>query len=551
MSPLLASIWMPDGATMKLVAPELILIATIVAVLLAPLLAVRNSRTTAMIALVGCVLCAVSAFWTNGLIAPGGQEIFGVTHADGSTVPGMLLVDGLSSFFRMFLMVFLAAIIGMWLMFDAERERNAPEFFTLLLTSALGMALMVSTNNLLMMIIAIEMASLPSYGLAGFDKTRRIAAEASVKYAVFGAATSGFMIYGVSLLFGMTGTLHIPSMVAALAGMESISPVIGFALLAIFAGIGFKISAVPFHYWCPDVFQGASLAVATWLSVVSKAAGLILLLRLVSAFAGQAVPGTAFNETLLPIISYGIGFFACLTCTFANLAAYRQRNIRRMFAYSSIAHAGYMLMAGAIVIQVQGYQSAMSAVVAYVLIYMFMNLGAFLTLGLVSADTGSEDITAFSGLGWRDGVVAASLTACLISLVGLPPLGGFFVKWWLLAALSGAAQSQAAPFSGLSVLLWTLIVVAVLNTAISLYYYARLVWQMYFVPGEGGPLKAPLVGKITVAVCAIVLLLTGTIWVGALKKRADQYVSQMYNATAHVQQAAPVRDVASLDGNSP
>ena len=163
------------------------------------------------------------------------------------------------------------------------------------------MALMVGTQNLLMMIIAIEMASMPSYALAGFDKFRRTASEAAVKYAIFGAATSGIMIYGASLLFGMTGSLHIPTMIAQLAAMETIGPVVGFALLAVFAGIGFKISAVPFHYWCPDVFEGASLAVATWLSVVSKAAGLILLLRLVFAFAGES--GGAYSATLLPMIS--------------------------------------------------------------------------------------------------------------------------------------------------------------------------------------------------------------------------------------------------------
>jgi NADH-quinone oxidoreductase subunit N len=323
----------------------------------------------------------------------------------------------------------------------------------------------------------------------------------------------------------MTGTLHIPTLIERLAAAESISPAVGLALLAVFAGIGFKISAVPFHYWCPDVFQGASLPVATWLSVPSKAAGLILLLRIVYLFAGAEAAGTAaYADTLLPMISYGIGFFAILTCTFANLAAYRQTNIRRMLAYSSIAHAGYMLMAGAIVVQVDGYASAMSAVVAYVFIYLFMNLGAFMTVGLVAADTGSEEMPAFTGLVWRDPIVAIGMLCCLISLVGLPPFGGFFVKWWLLTALSHAAQQLDNAF------LWVLVVVAALNTAISLYYYARVVWQMFFVRAEGGPLAGPAGGKAVVATCAVVLLITGTVAISPIKNRADAYVAGMFGS---------------------
>ncbi len=535
MTALLAqSMWMPDGPTMRLVAPELLLIATAVAVLLAPLLTSRSTGMTWMIALVGGVLAGLAAAWTAGDVPPDGIELFGVTGPDGEVGNGMILVDSLSGFFRIFLMLFLAAIIFMWTMFDAEREQHAPEFFTLLIVSALGMALMVGTTNLLMMIIAIEMASLPSYAMAGFDKYRRIASEASVKYVVFGAATSGFMIYGTSILFGVTGTLHIPTLIAQLAQIESLSPAIGLALLAVFAGIAFKISAVPFHYWCPDVFQGASLPVATWLSVPSKAAGLILLLRIVFWFSGEAgfAASEAYATTLLPMISYGVGFFAILTCTFANLAAYRQTNVRRMLAYSSIAHAGYMLMAGAIVVQGEAYASAMSAVVAYVFIYLFMNLGAFMMLGLVASDAGSEELSAFSGVGWRDWPVGIGMTFCLVSLVGLPPLGGFLVKWWLLVALGSAAKATADVW--MDRFLWTLILVAAVNTAISLYYYARVIWQMFFVRAEGGPLAGPAGAKVVVATCAVVLLLTGTVAISPLKNRADDYVAGMYAGDARL-----------------
>lgn len=533
MTHLLAQMWLPDAATMTHVAPELALVATLVAIVTAPVLTRRGDHA-ALIALLGAVACAVLAVLTLRGVADGAQPLFEVRRADGAPGPPMLLADPLSSFFRVFLMVFLAAVIGMWLMFDAERETSPTEFFTLLVASALGMALMTSTTNLLMIIIAIELASLPSYALAGFDKLRRQAAEASVKYVVFGAATSGFMVFGASLLFGMFGSLDVPTLAARLAALNVGGPLLGVALLLLFAGIAFKISAVPFHFWCPDVFEGASLPVATWLSVASKGAGLVLLLRLVYIFAGQA--GDAFHSDVLPLISTGIGLFGILTCSFANLAAYRQSNVRRMLAYSSIAHAGYMLMAGAIVQRAAGYESAMAAVVAYLMVYLFMNLGAFMALGMVAYDTGSEDLGAFSGLGFRDPTTAAALAVCLISLVGLPPLAGFYVKWWLLAALGAAAG--AAPF------MWVLVLAVALNTAVSLYYYARVVWQMYFVAGPETPLRAPLVGKVTVGACALFLVLAGTVWVPHLKARADDFSSEMYAPRAASDSQPPSADRA-------
>lgn len=536
MNNLLAQMWMPDGETMGFVLPELLLVATLVVLLIAPLLIGRNTRITGLIALAGCVVAAIAAGYTLGSVADGPRELFGVQSVGMSAAgPGMLAADRLGMFFRMFLMVFLVAIIGMWFMLDAARERHAPEFFTLLVASALGMALMASTVNLVLMLIAIELASMPSFALAGFDRHRRIASEAAVKYVVFGAATSGFMVYGVSILFGMFGTLHIPTLVERIAAADVSGPLLAVALLAVFAGIGFKISAVPFHFWCPDVFEGASLPIATWLSVASKAAGLMLLLRLIYLFAGPTggtgvLPvSSAYAQGVLPYICYGIGFFGILTCTIANLAAYRQNNVRRLLAYSSIAHAGYMLCAGAIVFRAdESAVAPISAVIAYLMIYMFMNLGAFMTLGLLASDCGNEEIDSFTGLGYRDWPTAASFTICLVSLIGLPPLGGFIVKWWLIYALGAAAQTESAP------LLWILVFGIVINTAISLFYYARILRQMYLRGMEtvGGRLRAPVLGKGLVHVCALVLLLTGIILIPALKRTADAAAEQVYTPSA-------------------
>ncbi len=527
MTPLLASLWMPDAATMRLILPELMLVATLVVLLVAPLLVGRSARLTGLLALIGAAVAAISALATFKL-TPEAIALFTVDTPD----TAMLVADKLGLYFRVFLMVFLLGVTAMWFWFDAQRTRHAPEFFTLLVASALGMALMVSTVNLLLMVIAIELASMPSYALAGFDRHRKLSAEASLKYVIFGAVTSGLMIYGVSLLYGLYGTLHIPSLVTAVAQAgagAALSPLLVVALLAVFAGIAFKISAVPFHFWCPDVFEGAPLPVTTWLSVASKAAGLVLLLRLVGAFTASQSAGM---ERLLPVLSYGIGFFAMLTCTFANVAAYRQRNVRRMLAYSSIAHAGYMLAAGAMVLQDPRLSAAvMGAVITYLLMYMFMNFGAFVTLGLVAADTGSEDLEAFTGLGWRDPATAASLTLCLVSLVGLPPMGGFIAKWWLIWSLGDAAQAAGGP---LSTWLWIIVLVIALNTAISLYYYARVIRQMYLrgTKVTGATLRAPLSGKLALHVCALVLLAAGTVMVGSLKNMTDGVVGPTPPAAA-------------------
>ena len=229
----------------------------------------------------------------------------------------------------------------------------------------------------------------------------------------------------------------------------------------------------------------------------------------------------------------------------ANLAAYRQTNVRRLLAYSSIAHAGYMLCAGAIVLRnAEISAAAMGAVITYLLIYMFMNYGAFLTVGLVAEDTGSEELSAFTGLGYRDAPTSASLTICLVSLVGLPPMGGFVVKWWLLWALGDAAQAAT---TGLSALFWILVIAVVINTAISLFYYTRVIREMYLRGIEtttGGALKAPAWGKLALHVCAVVILLTGTLLIGTVKRGTERVVQ----AGSETPTAASVsREIAARD----
>ncbi len=559
----LGQFWTPPLDQLWRISPELAVVGTIAALLLVAIFAGRNPYTTAAVTLLG----VLAALLLAGAV---GADVFSRPRAGlaPAAAPPMLIADNFAVFFKLFLLLFLALVTGLWVIgagvrWQAARRMefgfsggagglgetalqsarrssarqsapNATEFFTLLLGSALGMILMVSTLNLLMIILAIELASLPSYAIAGFNKHDRRSAEASLKYVVFGAVTAAIMLYGVSLLYGYYGTLDVPAIAAQFADRAGESAagraVLGVGVFGLCVGIGFKIAAVPFHFWCPDVFEGAPIEVTTWLSVSSKAAGLGLFLRLVSALTSPVAPDQI--AAIWGPMAVAIGIFASLTCTIGNLAAYRQDNVKRLLAYSSIAHAGYMLMAGAILLpaaeSAPGQPNpAISALVVYVFTYLFMNLGAFGATAIVSWQTGSESLSAFADLGRRAPWVAVPMAVCLFSLVGLPPLGGFVAKWWLLYALGEGAGRQ--PW------LWGLVIVLVLNTLFSLYYYIRVVVAM-FLPGgvrsAGEPLfSAPLGGVVMVNVCAVLLLVLGTIGVRPVKTLADHYASDLFRAS--------------------
>lgn len=527
MNSMLASIWVPSAQDLRLFSPEFALIGTLVALLVVPLFAGRGRYISAAIALLG----ALAALLLTGAVRP---QVAGAGTGVLSTDAGapMLIADNFAIFFKLFLMLFLALVTGLWLIGSVQRgggeHANAPEFFVLLITSALGMALMVGTLNLLVILIAIEMASLPSYAIVAVDKRSRLGAEASIKYVLFGAGTASVMVYGASLLYGAFGTLDIPTIATRLeAGGAGVVAMLG--LFGLLVGIGFKISAVPFHFWCPDVFEGAPIEVTTWLSVASKAAGLGLLLRIV-----YALGGTPTLAVSLAPLAMGIGVIASITCTVGNLAALRQDSVKRMLAYSSIAHAGYMMMAAAIFLQpgdTPWMNVGLAAVIAYVFVYLMMNLGAFGVTAMVVWRTGSDRMAEFTGLGRRAPWLALPMAVCLFSLVGLPPLGGFAAKWWLLIALGRAASMQ--PW------LWALVLVAVINTAVSLYYYARVIRQMYLVDDAARPpLAAPAAGVTMVNLCAVMLLLLGTLLVGTLGEQSNTYASNLFGSRPAAQRTA-------------
>ena len=509
------SIWMPGLPELKLLGPLWILAGTIVAVLVAALLVGRNYRVAGGVATLGGILTAACC-WRMFTQLSG--PFAGIAPA--ANAP-MLIVDQFSLFFIFLISVFMVLVTGMWFvgldarpMDELDHRRDAVEFFVLFVGSAFGMSLMVSTANLLMIVLAIESASLPSYALAGFRKKHRLGAEASIKYILFGAVTSAIMIYGASLLYGQFHTLDFGVLATALA-RQGVTITSGVALFAFMVGVAFKVSAVPFHFWCPDVFEGASIEVTTWLSVASKAAGLGLMLRIVSTLSGSIESVNAMRW-----VAHAVAIMAAITCTVGNFSAFRQTNMKRLLAFSSIAHAGYMLMAVAILWRPGMASSSdvhpgLSAVVAYIGVYLLMNLCAFGVVAMVYWATGKESLEAFNGLGWRNPVLGVAMATACFSLVGLPPLGGFIIKWYLLIGLYDSG------------LVW-LIFVAVFNTLISLYYYARIVYAMYFVQSSEAPLRPPMVGQLAATLCAIGIVLAGTVWAGPLKHFADARARDIY-----------------------
>lgn len=509
--------WMPSAADLQRLGPLWSLAGTIVAVLFTALLVGRNYRVAGAVATLGGVFTAALC-WRG--INSGAIPFAGL--APEAAAP-MLVVDQFSCFFILLISIFLVLVTGMWFMGldagsldEAARRRDAVEFFVLLVGSAFGMALMVSTSNLLMIILAVESASLPSYGLAGFRKKHRLAAEASLKYILFGAVTSAISVYGASLLYGQFHTLDLMKISTAI-GNQGISVLTGVGLFAFLVGVAFKVSAVPFHFWCPDVFEGASIEITTWLSVASKAAGLGLMLRIM-----WLLSCTVQSADAMRWVAHAVAIMAAITCTVGNFSAFRQNNLKRLLAFSSIAHAGYMLMAVSIIWQPREAAAglphpASSAVIAYMIVYLLMNLAAFGVVAMVYWSTGRETMDAFNGLGWRNPLLGVVMATCLFSLVGLPPLGGFITKYYLLIALYDAS------------LIW-LIFVAVFNTLLSLYYYARIAYAMYFVQSDEAPVRAPAMGQFAVLMCAAAIVLSGTLYAGKLKSFSDQRARDMYGA---------------------
>jgi NADH-quinone oxidoreductase subunit N len=514
--------------------PEIILCSGIVVLLLLRLFSALDRWHLGWLALAftGIALAATCDQWFGGLDWVPTPAQFRADTKSTSLFSGMLVYDSFTVFLRLFLLTFALLIIWLSLLTGIPDREDSADFYTLILGATVGMSVMASTNHLLMMFIGIEMASLPSYALAGYLKGRRQSSEAALKYVVYGGGAAGVMLYGISLLAGRFGTAYLPDLGAAYVasvgqGAAGFDPILLLGTLFVMIGIGFKLAAVPFHFWCPDVFEGASAEVAGFLSVASKGAALALLVRIALALSGTPMLTLdAPPQTVSPMVHYlvpALAVFAIVTATFGNLAAFYQDNLKRLLAYSTIAHAGYMMMALA-TLRGEGIR----AVLFYLSAYLLMNLGAFAIVAFLRNQTGSEDLADYRGLVRRSPWMVLTLCIFLLSLLGVPPLAGFVAKFQVFAALLKGAQDYATAAPTLSTWLLATLVLGGINSVLSAVYYVKVMKTMILdervedVEGkEPVPLREPAPSVVYSVVLAGAVTVFLAFW-NPLQQAGDQ-----------------------------
>ena len=444
---------MTNLQSLEFFIPELILTITILAALITDLF-VKKSKTN----MIG---------WVLGV----GLVVVGLSVHNLSFVPpttlflDMIVIDPFSSFMKIIIILStLLVIVASWVNDELEKYRKG-EYFTIMGIMVMGLFLMTSSVDIIMLYISIEVVSIMSFVLAAYLKLDTRSNEAGLKYVIYGAFSSGVMLFGLSIVYGLAGSTNYFAIQDTLSSLDgSANPALIMALLMIFAGFGYKISSVPFHFWTPDVYEGSPSTITAYLSVAPKAAGFAMIIRFFHQVFSDSIGLTsnAIGSTDLPWPEI-IGVLAVVTMTMGNLVAIQQKSIKRMLAYSSIAHAGYMMLALPVL-----SMEAVESVMIYLFIYVFMNLGAFFIVIFVKNKTGGESFEDFEGLGWKMPIVGAFMTLFMLSLTGLPPTAGFVGKLYIFKTLVGAGSE----------FLW-LVVAGGVNSVISLYYYFHVVKVMF------------------------------------------------------------------------
>ena len=412
--------------------------------------------------------------------------IFSRPPDEGRLIFGGMIQQDWLSFAFVLLFLFAAAITALFTM-DMKGVGHKGEFYVLMLVSTLGMCLMASSADIIMLYLAIEMTSIPMYILAGFMTNDDKSTESGFKYLLFGATASTIMLYGFSLLYGFTGHTNIHQIALSFYDLQFPEIAIIGCLLLILVGFGFKISMVPFHFWAPDVYEGAPTPIAGFLSTASKAAGFVVLLRvLITIFTPSATP--EWNNLLAVV--------AVLTMTIGNVLALAQKNIKRLLAFSSIAHAGYILI-GVVALS----QLGITSVVFYLIAYIITNLAAFGIVMTFSLVVGSDEISAYSGLSRRKPWLALAMMVAFLSLAGMPPLAGFIAKLFVFAA---AVKVD---------MIW-LAFVGVLNSIVGLYYYLTVLKYVYLFRSddEDKPLNISRPYSIALTILILGIILVGTLF---------------------------------------
>ncbi len=490
--------------SIKYIKPEIAVSITLVAIVVLDLI-FSNKKIISAISVLGLLSAGYFLF-----------ELIGVTHSafPESSVNksiGFLSIDPFGTFFKFFVLAS-SLFIVLFSISSNEIKKNikrSGEYFALIFGMIIGMMFMINSVNLILIYISLEIVSLSSYVLAGFTKLEKRNSEASLKYLIYGASSSGIMLFGISIIYGLTGTTNLLEINQVLTSIPVNPVTLSLCLILIFAGIGYKISSVPFHFWTPDVYEGAPVSITAFLSVASKAAGFALLIRFISSgfvvFIGEKGfwhLSQVFDwQTFIIIISIA-------TMTLGNLTALWQTNLKRMLAYSSIAHAGYILL-GLSVLSNQG----LLAILIYIIVYGLMNVGAFYIIMLIANTSGSEDINDYSGLGLINPFLAFSLSVFLVSLTGLPPTAGFIGKLYLFIALLDAKMIFVA-------------VIALLNTVVSLYYYARVLKHLYLKPqNDSTPIISFSKGNVVFILCLLIPVIIFGVYFSPLVNWSKMFLS--------------------------
>ncbi len=463
--------------------PELVLTMLVIVIILIDLV-LRRQRKKAIVTFVSIIGLFVAFMFALELFRFPATTLFS----------GMVALDPFAVFFKMLAILVAGFIIAFSYPTWEISENKIAEFISLTIVVVIGISLLSSSVNLLMIYLAFEMVSIPCYILCGLKKRDIRSNEAALKYVIYGAVSTGLMLYGLSMIYGFTGTLDIFEVRRAILSSPPYPLALFVAGLLILVGFGYKIAAVPFHFWSPDVYEGAPTPVTAFLSVGPKAAGFAVIIRFFYVTLSQGdivspVEVGGFDWAIL------LAVISAVTMTLGNLSAIVQVNLKRLLAYSSIAHAGYILM-GVVVLSVDGLR----AVLFYLVVYLFMNLGAFLVVISVAESTKKEEIGDYNGLGYKAPFAAVALTVFLFSLTGLPPTGGFVGKFYLFAAI---IEKE----------LYWLALIGIINSVVSLYYYARIVKAMYLakVEEESSISISPLYTAL-LAILVIPTILFGVYW---------------------------------------
>jgi NADH-quinone oxidoreductase subunit N len=469
---------------LKLASPEAVVVLTALVVLSIGLLTQRAAAICTFVSAVGLATATGAV-----LLLPRNATLFG----------GMLVVTPLTSLFKVICLAL--AFFTVCLTPSEKSLRHRGEYVALLLLATVGLMLLVGSEELLMIFIGLELLGLSLYVIAAFDKTDMRSAEAGLKYFLFGSTSSAFTLFGISLIYGMSGSTALVMISEKLAG-ASVQPLLATGIVMTLIGFGFKIAAAPFHLWAPDAYQGAPVPSAAFIASGSKVASFVVLGKIVLVGFGPA-HGSAAWHAMAGGLSPVLAVLAALSILIGNLVALAQTNVRRLLAYSAVAHAGYTLLG-----LIAGGRDGFSATLFYATVYAITLVGAFGVVALVRSETGGDDLKNFSGLATRAPLLAACMAIFMLSLAGIPPLAGFFGKFYLFSAALRADGNYG--------LLW-LVALALFGSFISLYYYVIVLKAIFVDEASPGISSSPdhpssdLLQRLIVAVLAAAILFFGIV----------------------------------------